>query len=69
MTLFRSADNSIRLYDRRNLTSNGVGTPVHKFEGHKAAVLCVQVITMDHVLSLPHCLSTRRKIFVLTCIF
>ncbi|KAL4034731.1 hypothetical protein IC575_003397 [Cucumis melo] len=37
-----SADNSIRLFDRRNLTSNGVGSPIYKFEGHKAAVLCVQ---------------------------
>ena len=40
----RSADNSVRMFDRRNLTSNGVGSPVHKFEGHKAAVLCVQVL-------------------------
>lgn len=38
-----SADNSVRMFDRRNLTSNGVGSPVYKFEGHKAAVLCVQV--------------------------
>uniref|UniRef100_A0A2P2KLG2 Uncharacterized protein MANES_16G101900 n=1 Tax=Rhizophora mucronata TaxID=61149 RepID=A0A2P2KLG2_RHIMU len=37
-----SADNSVHLFDRRNLASDGVGTPVHKFEGHKAAVLCVQ---------------------------
>lgn len=39
----RSADNSIHMFDRRNLTSGGVGSPVHKFEGHNAAVLCVQV--------------------------
>lgn len=32
------------MFDRRNLTSGGVGSPVHKFEGHNAAVLCVQVI-------------------------
>lgn len=32
------------MFDRRNLASNGVGTPVYKFEGHKAAVLCVQVL-------------------------
>ncbi|KAJ0090077.1 hypothetical protein Patl1_13473 [Pistacia atlantica] len=38
----RSADNSVRMFDRRNLTSNGVGSPIHKFEGHRAAVLCVQ---------------------------
>ncbi|CAM8899687.1 hypothetical protein QQ045_012439 [Rhodiola kirilowii] len=37
-----SADNSVRMFDRRSLTSGGVGSPVHKFEGHKAAVLCVQ---------------------------
>jgi histone-binding protein RBBP4 len=37
-----SADNSVRMFDRRNLTSDGVGAPVHVFEGHKAAVLCVQ---------------------------
>ncbi|KAF7142539.1 hypothetical protein RHSIM_Rhsim05G0020600 [Rhododendron simsii] len=38
----RSADQSVRMFDRRNLISNGVGSPIHKFEGHKAAVLCVQ---------------------------
>ncbi|KAH9801376.1 WD-40 repeat-containing protein MSI4 [Citrus sinensis] len=38
----RSADNSVRMFDRRNLTSNGVGSPINKFEGHSAAVLCVQ---------------------------
>lgn len=32
------------MFDRRNLTSGGVGAPIHKFEGHKAAVLCVQVV-------------------------
>lgn len=42
--LSRSADYSVRMFDRRNLTSNGVGSPVYKFEGHKAAVLCVQVL-------------------------
>ncbi|KAF5799078.1 putative transcription factor WD40-like family [Helianthus annuus] len=30
------------MFDRRNLTSDGVGSPVHKFEEHKAPVLCVQ---------------------------
>jgi histone-binding protein RBBP4 len=30
------------MWDRRNLGSGGAGIPVHKFEGHKAAVLCVQ---------------------------
>ncbi|XP_059633102.1 WD-40 repeat-containing protein MSI4-like [Cornus florida] len=37
-----SADHSVKMFDRRNLTSGGVGSPIHKFEGHKAAVLCVQ---------------------------
>lgn len=41
---FRSADNSIRMFDRRSLTSGGVGIPVHTFEDHTAAVLCVQVL-------------------------
>ncbi|XP_019442855.1 PREDICTED: WD-40 repeat-containing protein MSI4-like [Lupinus angustifolius] len=42
LILTGSADNSVRMFDRRKLTSNGVGSPIHKFEGHKAAVLCVQ---------------------------
>uniref|UniRef100_A0A803P2V2 Histone-binding protein RBBP4-like N-terminal domain-containing protein n=1 Tax=Cannabis sativa TaxID=3483 RepID=A0A803P2V2_CANSA len=42
LILTGSADNSVRMFDRRNLTSGGVGAPIHKFEGHKAAVLCVQ---------------------------
>ncbi|XP_004488042.1 WD-40 repeat-containing protein MSI4 [Cicer arietinum] len=42
LILTGSADNSVRMFDRRNLTSNGVGSPIHKFEAHKAAVLCVQ---------------------------
>ncbi|KAG6511182.1 hypothetical protein ZIOFF_029237 [Zingiber officinale] len=42
LILTGSADNSVRMFDRRNLTSGGVGSPIHKFEGHKAAVLCVQ---------------------------
>ena len=52
---FRSADNSVRMFDRRNLTSNGVGTPVYKFEGHKAAVLCVQVLISSGNLVLLRC--------------
>ncbi|MED6211073.1 WD-40 repeat-containing protein msi4 [Stylosanthes scabra] len=42
LILTGSADHSVRMFDRRNLSSNGVGTPIHKFECHKAAVLCVQ---------------------------
>ncbi|GKA32607.1 WD40 repeat-containing protein MSI4-like protein [Tanacetum coccineum] len=43
LILTGSADNTIRLFDRRNLTTNGIGAPVHIFENHTAAVLCVQV--------------------------
>lgn len=42
LILTGSADNSVRMFDRRNLTSGGVGCPIHIFEGHSAAVLCVQ---------------------------
>ncbi|GMI88551.1 MULTICOPY SUPPRESSOR OF IRA1 4 [Hibiscus trionum] len=42
LILTGSADNTVHMFDRRNLTSNGVGSPVYKFEGHKDAVLCVQ---------------------------
>ncbi|EYU28409.1 hypothetical protein ABFS82_12G121900 [Erythranthe guttata] len=37
-----SADHTVCMFDRRNLNSAGIGSPVHKFEGHSAAVLCVQ---------------------------
>ncbi|KAL2457338.1 WD-40 repeat-containing protein MSI4 [Abeliophyllum distichum] len=37
-----SADRTIHMFDRRNLSSDGVGLPVHKFAGHTSAVLCVQ---------------------------
>ncbi|XP_019415490.1 PREDICTED: WD-40 repeat-containing protein MSI4-like [Lupinus angustifolius] len=42
LILTGSADNSVCMFDRRKLTSDGIGSPIHKFEGHKAAVLCVQ---------------------------
>ncbi|GJZ94327.1 WD40 repeat-containing protein MSI4-like protein [Tanacetum coccineum] len=42
LILTGSADNTIRLFDRRNLTTNGIGSPIHIFENHTAAVLCVQ---------------------------
>lgn len=42
LILTGSADNSVRMFDRRRLSSGGIGSPVHKFEGHSAAVLCVQ---------------------------
>jgi hypothetical protein len=57
---FRSADTSVCMFDRRNLTSNGVGLPVYKFEGHKAAVLCVQVLTnLLFFLSYPKPFSSK----------
>ncbi|KAJ7543049.1 hypothetical protein O6H91_09G023300 [Diphasiastrum complanatum] len=37
-----SADTSVRLFDHRKLSASGHGLPVEKFEGHTAAVLCVQ---------------------------
>ncbi|KAM7471823.1 hypothetical protein LguiA_010006 [Lonicera macranthoides] len=42
LILTGSADNSVRMFDRRKLTSGGFGSPIHIFEGHNAAVLCVQ---------------------------
>ncbi|KAJ0251678.1 WD-40 repeat-containing protein MSI5 [Hirschfeldia incana] len=42
LILTGSADNTVRLFDRRKLTSNGVGSPIYKFEGHEASVLSVQ---------------------------
>ncbi len=44
MTGTRSADASVRLFDHRKLSAlNSQGTPIEQFEGHTAAVLCVQV--------------------------
>ena len=34
----------VHMFDRRKFTNGGAGSPVYKFEGHDAAVLCVQVI-------------------------
>ncbi|KAK9102559.1 hypothetical protein Sjap_019813 [Stephania japonica] len=42
LILTGSADNSVHMFDRRNLTSGGVGSPIHKYKGHSDAVLCVQ---------------------------
>ncbi|MFS8028180.1 putative transcription factor WD40-like family [Helianthus anomalus] len=36
-----SVDNTLHMFHRRNLTANGIGSPIHIFENHKAAVLCV----------------------------
>ncbi|GJX49860.1 WD40 repeat-containing protein MSI4-like protein [Tanacetum coccineum] len=43
LILTGSADNTIRLFDHRNLTTNGTGSPVHIFKNHTAAVLCVRI--------------------------
>ncbi|KAG6473428.1 hypothetical protein ZIOFF_067344 [Zingiber officinale] len=37
--LHRFVNKSVHMFDQRNLTSGGVGAPVHKFDGHKAAIL------------------------------
>ncbi|KAJ0432476.1 putative transcription factor WD40-like family [Helianthus annuus] len=37
------SDNTLHMFDRRNLTANGIGSPIHIFENHKATVLCVHV--------------------------
>lgn len=50
--IFSSADNSVRMWDRRNLGPGGAaGSPIHKFEGHKAAVLCVQACTKNFLIT------------------
>ncbi|KAF8388737.1 hypothetical protein HHK36_025417 [Tetracentron sinense] len=36
----RSSNKSVRMFDHRNITSGRVGSPIYKFENHKAAVLC-----------------------------
>lgn len=40
------------MFDRRRLTPDGVESLVHKFEGHSAAVLCVQVKICSYFLNL-----------------
>lgn len=42
LILTGSADHSVHMFDRRKLTPDGAESRVHKFEGHTAAVLCVQ---------------------------
>jgi WD40 repeat protein len=49
---FSSADNTVRMFDRRKLNSRGVGSPVYKFEGHDAPVLCVQVAGKSYLASI-----------------
>jgi hypothetical protein len=58
------------MFDRRNLTSGGVGSPVHKFEGHNAAVLCVQVTEkfwayfLDFILHMPFHYICRNRAYL-----
>ncbi|XP_024395782.1 WD-40 repeat-containing protein MSI4 isoform X2 [Physcomitrium patens] len=42
LILTGSADNSVRLFDHRKILARGQAIPVEQFEGHSAAVLCVQ---------------------------
>ncbi|KAJ4806967.1 Transducin family protein / WD-40 repeat family protein [Rhynchospora pubera] len=42
LILTGSADNTVRIFDRRNLTAGGVGSPIYKFEGHNAPILSIQ---------------------------
>lgn len=42
LLLTGSADYSVRLFDHRKLSGSGHALPVEEFEGHSAAVLCVQ---------------------------
>ncbi|KAF3328343.1 WD-40 repeat-containing protein MSI4 [Carex littledalei] len=42
LILTGSADQTVRLFDRRNLTAGGVASPIRKFEGHVAPVTTVQ---------------------------
>ncbi|KAJ6850499.1 nucleosome/chromatin assembly factor group C [Iris pallida] len=40
ITLTGSANNSVCLFDRQNLISCSIGSPLHNFKGQKAYVLC-----------------------------
>ncbi|KAJ4771758.1 WD-40 repeat-containing protein MSI4 [Rhynchospora pubera] len=42
LILTGSADNSVYMFDRRNLTAGQVASPIHKFEGHTAPILSIQ---------------------------
>lgn len=42
LILTGAADGQVKLYDRRNLGTNGDSTAIHTFEGHSEPVLCVQ---------------------------
>lgn len=42
LLLTGSVDASVRLFDLRKLSGSGFGVPIQRFEGHTAAVLCVQ---------------------------
>ncbi|XP_072064406.1 WD-40 repeat-containing protein MSI4-like [Arachis hypogaea] len=40
--LTSSTNNTVKMFDRRKLNSGGVRSPIYKFEGHEAAILCVR---------------------------
>ncbi|XP_074578271.1 WD-40 repeat-containing protein MSI4-like [Curcuma longa] len=42
LLLTGSADSSVKMFDRRYMTTGGIGSSVHTFHHHRAAVLCVQ---------------------------
>ena len=50
----RFVDKSVHMFDQRNLTSGGVGAPVHKLDGHKVAVLYVQACYITILLALEY---------------
>ncbi|XP_078151294.1 WD-40 repeat-containing protein MSI4-like, partial [Carex rostrata] len=42
LILTGSADHTVRLFDRRNLTAGGVASPIRKFEAHTAPLYSIQ---------------------------
>lgn len=48
--MHRSADASVRLFDHRKISASGQGVPIEQFEGHSAAVLCVQVYSITSIV-------------------
>ncbi len=62
--MHRSADASVRLFDHRKISASGQGVPIEQFEGHSAAVLCVQVYSIaSEVIKLYHSYN-----FISTCV-
>ncbi|KAI3856591.1 hypothetical protein MKW92_048218, partial [Papaver armeniacum] len=54
------ADNSVPMFDHRNLTVDGVGFPLYKFERHGPAVLRVQVCLSGTLM--PNLISTLCRL-------